>query len=137
MTVLQNGKGFHGKQTLVKEFILMPKSNKNLTQVSYVLLLELINRVNQLNNSKTIESISKVNQFLRDHLYQSKQLPGAVNKCVTEQGSLTCALESPQQGLEMIENAINAVCSPEMAANLRIALNVASNELFDSVNNSI
>jgi enolase len=78
-----------------------------------------------------------VNQFLRDFLYQSKQMPGAVNKCVTEQGSLTCTLDTPQQGLEMIENAINAVCSSEMSLNLQIALNVSANELFDSVSNLI
>ena len=27
ITVLQNGKGFNGKQNLIKEFILMPRNN--------------------------------------------------------------------------------------------------------------
>ena len=35
ITVLQNGKGFNGKQNLVKEFILMPKSNIKFQEVIF------------------------------------------------------------------------------------------------------
>ena len=34
ISVLQNGKGFSGKQYLVKEFILMPKPNVKFQDVS-------------------------------------------------------------------------------------------------------
>jgi hypothetical protein len=33
ITILQNGKGYLGKQLLVKEFILMPKKNSNIQLV--------------------------------------------------------------------------------------------------------
>ena len=35
ITLIQNGKGFLGKQQLVKEFILMPKPNVNLSEVKF------------------------------------------------------------------------------------------------------
>jgi hypothetical protein len=34
ITVIQNGKGFNGKQTLIKEYILMPKPNLNFSEVN-------------------------------------------------------------------------------------------------------
>lgn len=56
ISVLQNGKGFAGKQNLVKEYILMPKPNMRL--------------------SEGIDMISKINRNIRDTLYASKVAPG-------------------------------------------------------------
>lgn len=58
VTVLQNGKGFNGKQNLIKEFILLPMPH--------------------LSVQKGVELISKVNRHIRDTLYQSKQQPGVI-----------------------------------------------------------
>ena len=33
ITILQNGKGFAGKQSLIKEFILFPKPNVSIKEV--------------------------------------------------------------------------------------------------------
>ena len=41
ITILQNGKGFNGKQTLIKEFILMPKPNINFTEVRFLSFIYL------------------------------------------------------------------------------------------------
>ena len=54
-------------------------------------------------------------------------LSKAMNKCVTEQGALTCALETPQQGLDMIESALSH------GDHLRIAVNIGASEIFDAV----
>lgn len=56
VTVLQNGKGFNGKQTLIKEFILFPKPNVSMKE--------------------TFDLMSKIQRSIRDTLYQSKQMPG-------------------------------------------------------------
>lgn len=109
ITILQNGKGFLGKQQLVKEFILTPKSHKNIEQ--------------------SIEKISKINRYVRDLLYQSKAQPGAFNKCITDSGCFTCALDTYQQGLDMIENAITTVCGSE--DDLSLAVNIGAQEIFD------
>ncbi|CAF0987210.1 unnamed protein product [Brachionus calyciflorus] len=115
ITVIQNGKGFSGKQSLVKEFILLPKPH--------------------LSFQEGIDLISRVNRNIRDTLYQSKTNPGAANKCITDIGSYTCSLETPQQALELIENAIVTSLGNEMASNLSIALNIAANEIYDHEKN--
>lgn len=112
ITVLQNGKGFNGKQNLIKEIILYPKPNLTVHESSDI--------------------ISKINRSIRDTLYQSKTQPGPVNKCVTDIGALTCSLETPQQGLELVENAILGLAN-ENAANICIALNISASEIFDPV----
>lgn len=58
----------------------------------------------------------------------------AVNKCVTEDGSLTCSLDTPQQGIDLIENAITAVCGSEHSSDdVNIVLSSAADELYDGV----
>jgi enolase len=56
-----------------------------------------------------------------------------VNRCVTESGSLTCSLDTPQQGLDLVESSILSAIGEESASNIQIALNMASNELYDQV----
>ena len=51
---------------------------------------------------------------------------------MTDLGCFSCALETPQQGLDMLEVAIQASCG-EKASKLSIALNIGANELFDPV----
>ena len=57
----------------------------------------------------------------------------AGNKSVTEIGSLTCSLDTPQQGLDMIESAILMAVGEESAPNIQIALNLSATELYDNV----
>lgn len=56
----------------------------------------------------------------------------AVNRSVTDIGCLTCALETPQQGLDMIEAAIHALGAQD-STKLSVALNIGASELFDQV----
>jgi hypothetical protein len=106
---------------------------------------------------KSAELINKVNVYIRDQLYQTKQAPGVsifqaypynhlvrfhyrpylsdlkpINRCVTDIGSLHCALETPLQGLELLETAILATCG-DSASKLCICLTVGANEIFDPV----
>jgi hypothetical protein len=37
ITLIQNGKGFNGKQNLIKEFILMPKKNVKIQEASFII----------------------------------------------------------------------------------------------------
>ncbi len=76
ITVLQHGKGFNGKQNLIKEFILMPRNN--LKEVFFFNKIWLIRFkiFFILIELKGIEIISKVNRNIRDTLYQSKTQPG-------------------------------------------------------------
>lgn len=115
VTLIQNGKGFNGKQTLIKEFILMPKPNLNLAE--------------------GVDLIAKVNRFIRDSLYQNKVQPGPVNKCITDNGSFTVTLETAQQGLDMIESAITNSCGAEVGSKLKLAINIGANEIFDQEKN--
>lgn len=112
ISVLQNGKGFNGKQSLVKEFILMPKPNIRM--------------------SEGVDMISKINRNLRDTLYSSKLAPGAMNKCVSDQGCLTQLLDTPQQGIDVVETAINTCFGNfDNASNLNMALNIAAYEIYE------
>lgn len=49
---------------------------------------------------------------------------------MTETGSYTTTLETPHQGLELIENAINLLGN-EAASYLSVALNIAASEIYD------
>lgn len=55
---------------------------------------------------------------------------------MTEQGSLTCALDTANQGIDFIESAINSVIGTNEAAlnNIDMALNICASELLDFVN---
>lgn len=112
ISILQNGKGFTGKQTLVKEYILMPKANIKIQE--------------------GVDMISKINRNIRDGLYANKLGPGAANKTVTDQGCLTTMLETSQQGVDMIEAAIS-VCfgNFENTSNLNMAINIAAHEIYE------
>jgi enolase len=57
----------------------------------------------------------------------------AVNKCVTDSGAFTVTLETPQQGLDMIESAIANACGPDLATKIKLAVNIGANEIFDHV----
>jgi len=111
VTVLQSGKGFSGKQNLIKEFILMPKPNTK--------------------THEGIDIIGKVNRNIRDTLYISKTQPGALNKCVTDQGALTTLLDTPQQGIDFIEAAINSCFANDNALHLNMAININASEIYE------
>jgi enolase len=133
VTILQNGKGFNGKQTLIKEFILIPKSNISMKEA--------------------FDLMSKIQRSIRDTLYQSKQMPGvgfdryvdldqililyiflqSINKCLTDIGSLQCTLDTPQNGIDIIESAIQAICGEDHLSKFNIGLNINAQELFDQV----
>ena len=57
----------------------------------------------------------------------------ACNKSVTDNGSYSIALDTPQQGLDMIENAITSVCGADMTPPISIALNIAATEFYDAL----
>ena len=82
ITVLQNGKGFLGKQQLIKEFILVPTPGFPLQKVimfKYAqgfLFLSIFYLFSLFLLLKQIEVISHVNRSIRDSLYQSKTQPG-------------------------------------------------------------
>jgi enolase len=56
-----------------------------------------------------------------------------VNRCVTDTGCLTCSLDTPQQGLDILENTLTTVCNEtQIDINMfNIALNISSDELYD------
>jgi enolase len=55
------------------------------------------------------------------------------NRFVSESGAYTCALETPQQSLDMIEASIQAAAGADQQQNIQIALNISASEFFDNV----
>ncbi|KAL3864520.1 hypothetical protein ACJMK2_006194 [Sinanodonta woodiana] len=107
VTVLHSGRAAPGKSNCVKEFMIVPRPGK---------LLE-----------ETIPQITAVyNQIAK--VVTTKN--GTTAKNVTDTGAIVVSFDRPEQGLDMIQEAITAVgLTP--GEDIYIALNCAGHEIFE------
>ena len=57
-----------------------------------------------------------------------------MNKTITDQGCFTQMLETPQQGIDVIESAINTCFGNfDNSSHLNMALNIGAHEIYEMV----
>ncbi|KAL8616578.1 hypothetical protein ACOMHN_036610 [Nucella lapillus] len=107
VTIMQSGKAAAGKQNCVKEFMIIPSPGLSYTQsVDYVVGI---------------------------YSYVEKTLSakgGAASRCVSETGALCPAFDRPEQGLDLLVEAITA-SNLTPGEDIHIAINAAAHEMFD------
>ncbi|KAH9503222.1 Enolase 4 [Bulinus truncatus] len=107
VTVIQGGRNVAGKQNFIKEFMVVPGVNLPL--------------------NRSIQYIADINA----HVTKTLTLKfGASVKYVNENGALCPPLDVPNQGLDLIIEAINAQ-GLTLNKDMHLAINISANELFD------
>ncbi|CAF3465212.1 unnamed protein product [Rotaria sp. Silwood1] len=91
--ILQSGPIYPGKQSLIKYFMLIPTPHI-------------------IHNEEWIHKVHNILQFLRDSLTNAK---GATLQSTysTDDGCLVFPMDKPEQGFDLIQNAINSVCGTD------------------------
>ncbi|XP_055901097.1 enolase 4-like isoform X2 [Biomphalaria glabrata] len=107
ITILHGGKGVAGKQNLIKEFMVVPGINMPF--------------------EKGLQQIANINSHVSKTL-SSKF--GAAVKYVNENGTLCPPLDQPNQGLDLIIEAIHAQ-GLTVNKDMHLAINIAAHEFFD------
>ncbi|CAF2573323.1 unnamed protein product [Rotaria sp. Silwood2] len=91
--ILQSGPTYPGKQSLIKYIMLIPTPN-------------------MIHNEEWVHKLHNIIQFLRDSLINAK---GAIlqSSYSTDDGCLVFPMDKPEQGFDLIQNAINSVCGTD------------------------
>ncbi|KAK3597780.1 hypothetical protein CHS0354_006138 [Potamilus streckersoni] len=107
VTILHSGRAAPGKSNCVKEFMIVPRPGKPLEET----LPQITAVYNQITKVVTTKN-------------------GTTAKNVTDTGAIVVSFDRPEQGLDMIQEAITAVgLTP--GEDIYIALNCAGHEIFE------
>ncbi|CAH1784880.1 unnamed protein product [Owenia fusiformis] len=107
VTILQSGKAAPGKLNCVKEFMITPKPGMPVQEAA--------------------KHISNIYQVIAKQLFQKT---GIAAKFVNDNGALVPTMDRPEQGLDMIQEAMTLL---ELTAgeDFHIVINAAGQECFD------
>ncbi|RUS90916.1 hypothetical protein EGW08_001313 [Elysia chlorotica] len=108
VTIIQSGKFVPGKVNCVKEYMLVPGVS--------------------MSTEKSIEHIQHIYHYVAKSL-ATKLGPPA--KFVNESGALCPQLETPTQGLDMLQEAVNAQ-GLTIGEDMYLAINAAAHEFYDN-----
>ena len=107
VTILQSGRSAPGKSNCVKEYMVVPKPGRPLR-----------------------ESVPQIQNIYNHIINTILNKNGVAAKNVTDTGALMLPFDRPEQGLDMIQEAINHYeLTP--GEDFYIALNLAGHEIFD------
>ncbi|CAF0932285.1 unnamed protein product [Adineta ricciae] len=111
--ILQSGPEFPGKQTLVKYFMLIPRPDK-------------------MDNEEWLNKLHSIIHQLRETLTTAK---GATSQqgYSTDDGCLVFSMDKPEQGFDILQNAVNTVCGTKEHW-FDYALQMCPYEAFDYTN---
>ncbi|CAF3065648.1 unnamed protein product [Rotaria socialis] len=91
--ILQSGPTCPGKQALIKYFMLIPTPNVT-------------------HNDEWIHKVHNIIQFLRDSLASTKSAT-LQSTFSTDDGCLVFPMDKPEQGFDLLQNAVNTVCGTD------------------------
>lgn len=107
VTVFQSGRSAPGKSSCIKEYMLVPKPGKPLTET-------------------VPQMVAIYNDIVRSIVNKN----GVAAKNVTDTGALMLPFDRPEQGLDMIQESMGRLgLTP--GEDMYIALNLAGQEIFD------